>query len=179
MDFQSATDRNAQTLFLSEMIRGEKSYIRVPILNLAHYLGIKLLCNTQNFLRSNSNPPLTSFCHEFNVVTGWIQSVQTNVIDEGVTMYLTLYNTSLHQRFNALESVIFITRIIFNLQGLAMTLSKFFQEPATINYPFEKGPLSPRFRGEHALRRYPSGEERCIACKLCEAICPAQVSKLL
>lgn len=43
----------------------------------------------------------------------------------------------------------------------------------TINYPFEKGPLSPRFRGEHALRRYPSGEERCIACKLCEAICPA------
>jgi len=45
---------------------------------------------------------------------------------------------------------------------------------ATLNYPFEKGPLSPRFRGEHALRRYPSGEERCIACKLCEAICPAQ-----
>ena len=45
---------------------------------------------------------------------------------------------------------------------------------ATIDYPFEKGPLSPRFRGEHALRRYPNGEERCIACKLCEAICPAQ-----
>ncbi|KAM3278419.1 hypothetical protein ACQJBY_045969 [Aegilops geniculata] len=43
-----------------------------------------------------------------------------------------------------------------------------------INYPFEKGPLSPRFRGEHALRRYDTGEERCIACKLCEAICPAQ-----
>ena len=51
-----------------------------------------------------------------------------------------------------------------------------FKEPATINYPFEKGPLGPRFRGEHALRRYPNGEERCIACKLCEAICPAQVS---
>ena len=61
-------------------------------------------------------------------------------------------------------------------EGFQMTLSKFFQEPATINYPFEKGPLSPRFRGEHALRRYPSGEERCIACKLCEAICPAQVT---
>ena len=43
-----------------------------------------------------------------------------------------------------------------------------------VNYPFEKNPLSPRFRGEHALRRYPSGEERCIACKRCEAICPAQ-----
>jgi len=60
--------------------------------------------------------------------------------------------------------------------GLAVVFSQLLKEPATINYPFEKGPLSPRFRGEHALRRYPSGEERCIACKLCEAICPAQVS---
>ncbi|KAK9874460.1 hypothetical protein WA026_002801 [Henosepilachna vigintioctopunctata] len=59
-------------------------------------------------------------------------------------------------------------------RGFAVTLAHVFKEPATINYPFEKGPLSPRFRGEHALRRYPSGEERCIACKLCEAICPAQ-----
>ena len=45
---------------------------------------------------------------------------------------------------------------------------------ATVQYPHERNPQSPRFRGEHALRRYPSGEERCIACKLCEAICPAQ-----
>jgi NADH dehydrogenase (ubiquinone) Fe-S protein 8 len=59
-------------------------------------------------------------------------------------------------------------------RGAGVTLGHMFKEPATINYPFEKGPLSPRFRGEHALRRYPSGEERCIACKLCEAICPAQ-----
>ncbi len=56
----------------------------------------------------------------------------------------------------------------------ALTLKYFFKEKATINYPYEKNPLSPRFRGEHALRRYPNGEERCIACKLCEAICPAQ-----
>ena len=49
-----------------------------------------------------------------------------------------------------------------------------FKPKVTINYPYEKGPLSPRFRGEHALRRYANGEERCIACKLCEAICPAQ-----
>ena len=49
-----------------------------------------------------------------------------------------------------------------------------FRPAKTINYPFEKGSLSPRYRGEHALRRYPSGEERCIACKLCEAVCPAQ-----
>lgn len=75
-----------------------------------------------------------------------------------------------------------------------IVLEQFFRPPYTIMYPFEKGPLSPRFRGEHALRRYPSGEERCIgmamlplpdvlmrlnftaslACKLCEAICPAQ-----
>jgi ferredoxin len=47
--------------------------------------------------------------------------------------------------------------------------------PLQINYPFEKGAISNRFRGEHALRRYPTGEERCIACKLCEAVCPAQV----
>lgn len=59
-------------------------------------------------------------------------------------------------------------------RGLSLTLKTFFDPKVTINYPFEKGPLSPRFRGEHALRRYPSGEERCIACKLCEAICPAQ-----
>ena len=58
--------------------------------------------------------------------------------------------------------------------AFVLAVKYMFQPKVTINYPFEKGPLSPRFRGEHALRRYPSGEERCIACKLCEAICPAQ-----
>jgi NADH-quinone oxidoreductase subunit I len=58
--------------------------------------------------------------------------------------------------------------------GMWLTLKYFFRPKVTLNYPFEKGVLSPRFRGEHALRRYPTGEERCIACKLCEAICPAQ-----
>ena len=57
--------------------------------------------------------------------------------------------------------------------GLSLTLRYFFRPKVTINYPYEKGPISPRFKGEHALRRYPNGEERCIACKLCEAICPA------
>ncbi|TFK43760.1 Ndufs8, NADH:ubiquinone oxidoreductase 23 kd subunit [Crucibulum laeve] len=65
----------------------------------------------------------------------------------------------------------FFTEII---RGMWIVMENFFRPPYTIMYPFEKGPLSPRFRGEHALRRYPSGEERCIACKLCEAICPAQ-----
>jgi NADH-quinone oxidoreductase subunit I len=59
------------------------------------------------------------------------------------------------------------------VQGMALTLRTMFRRKYTLNYPYEKGPLSPRFRGEHALRRYPNGEERCIACKLCEAICPA------
>jgi NADH-quinone oxidoreductase subunit I len=59
-------------------------------------------------------------------------------------------------------------------QAIVLSMRYFFKPKATINYPFEKNPISPRFRGEHALRRYPNGEERCIACKLCEAICPAQ-----
>ena len=58
--------------------------------------------------------------------------------------------------------------------AFALGIRYMFKPKATLNYPHEKGPLSPRFRGEHALRRYPNGEERCIACKLCEAICPAQ-----
>merc|ERR1711871_1546107 len=66
---------------------------------------------------------------------------------------------------------LFITEMA---RGMMVAFQYFFKKPATVYYPFEKGPLSPRFRGEHALRRYPSGEERCIACKLCEAICPAQ-----
>ncbi|OSZ69050.1 NADH-quinone oxidoreductase subunit I [Sphingomonas sp. IBVSS1] len=60
------------------------------------------------------------------------------------------------------------------VSGLWLTLRYVFRPKATLNYPYEKGPVSPRFRGEHALRRYPNGEERCIACKLCEAVCPAQ-----
>jgi len=60
------------------------------------------------------------------------------------------------------------------VSGMWLTFRYMFRPKLTINYPYEKGPLSPRFRGEHALRRYPNGEERCIACKLCEAICPAQ-----
>jgi NADH-quinone oxidoreductase subunit I len=59
------------------------------------------------------------------------------------------------------------------LAGLKLTLGYMFKPKYTLNYPFEKTPQSPRFRGLHALRRYPNGEERCIACKLCEAVCPA------
>jgi NADH-quinone oxidoreductase subunit I len=59
------------------------------------------------------------------------------------------------------------------VQGLGLTLKYLFKPKYTLMYPMEKTPQSPRFRGIHALRRYPNGEERCIACKLCEAVCPA------
>ncbi len=65
----------------------------------------------------------------------------------------------------------FLTEI---LASMALTLKYLFKPKVTINYPYEKSKISPRFKGEHALRRYANGEERCIACKLCEAICPAQ-----
>ena len=59
------------------------------------------------------------------------------------------------------------------LKGMSLTGKYFFKTKFTVQYPEEKTPQSPRFRGLHALRRYPNGEERCIACKLCEAVCPA------
>ncbi len=62
------------------------------------------------------------------------------------------------------------------VKAFGLTMRYFFAPKKTLNYPFEKGPLSPRFRGEHALRRYPNGESAAFACKLCEAICPAQAS---
>jgi NADH-quinone oxidoreductase subunit I len=67
--------------------------------------------------------------------------------------------------------IFFLTELT---RGLWITMQYFFRQKVTLNYPFEKGSLSPRFRGEHALRRYMTGDERCIACKLCEAVCPAQ-----
>lgn len=73
--------------------------------------------------------------------------------------------------FNLQISTLFMTELI---RGMYLVFTNLFKDKLTLNYPFEKGPLSTRFRGEHVLRRYLSGEERCIACKLCETICPAQ-----
>ena len=72
---------------------------------------------------------------------------------------------------NATARALLLTEFV---SAFFLAMRYFFKPKPTLNYPFEKGPISPRFRGEHALRRYPNGEERCIACKLCEAICPAQ-----
>lgn len=66
---------------------------------------------------------------------------------------------------------LFIVELVY---GLLLTFKHMFKRKVTLSYPNQKGALSARFRGEHALRRYPNGEERCIACKLCEAVCPAQ-----
>ncbi|CAH0389052.1 unnamed protein product [Bemisia tabaci] len=104
-----------------------------------------------------------------------LQQAATNNLVQKRSKYVHVgLKTTSDDLKNSLEEgmhEIYLTEI---MRGLGVTLAQIFKEPATINYPFEKGPLSPRFRGEHALRRYPSGEERCIACKLCEAICPAQ-----
>ncbi len=74
-------------------------------------------------------------------------------------------------KFNRFLKIIFLSEFI---NAIIIAIKEIFKKKKTINYPFEKGSISPRFRGEHALRRYPNGEERCIACKLCEAVCPAQ-----
>ena len=74
-------------------------------------------------------------------------------------------------KLNRFFKIIFLSEFI---KGIFIAIKEIFSKKKTINYPFEKGKISPRFRGEHALRRYPNGEERCIACKLCEAVCPAQ-----
>ena len=72
--------------------------------------------------------------------------------------------------FSRIFKTIFLIEFV---KGLLMAVREMFKKSKTINYPFEKGSISPRMRGEHALRRYPNGEERCIGCKLCEAVCPA------
>jgi NADH dehydrogenase (ubiquinone) Fe-S protein 8 len=79
--------------------------------------------------------------------------------------------TSFRDIMDRSADVFFLTEIF---RALWLMTEVAMRPKVTINYPFEKGPLSTKFRGEHALRRYPTGEERCIACKLCEAVCPAQ-----
>src|SRR5690606_18502234 len=86
------------------------------------------------------------------------------------------HGLGLARRYRLMRARQFINTLLLQelFAGFFLAMKYFFAPKPTVNYPFEKGPVSPRFRGEHALRRYPNGEERCIACKLCEAICPAQ-----
>jgi NADH-quinone oxidoreductase subunit I len=74
------------------------------------------------------------------------------------------------KRIGSVFRTLFLSELLI---GLSVTWRNFFRRKVTLHYPEEKTPQSPRFRGLHALRRYPNGQERCIACKLCEAVCPA------
>ena len=74
-------------------------------------------------------------------------------------------------QLNRIFKIIFLSEFV---KAIILAIREIFRKKKTLNYPFEKGKISSRFRGEHALRRYPNGEERSIACKLCEAVCPAQ-----
>jgi NADH-quinone oxidoreductase subunit I len=74
---------------------------------------------------------------------------------------------------NRIKDLFYSLMLVELLKGMALTGRYFFARKITVQYPDERTPMSPRFRGLHALRRYPSGEERCIGCKLCEATCPA------
>jgi NADH dehydrogenase (ubiquinone) Fe-S protein 8 len=91
--------------------------------------------------------------------------------DPAPPVYSDNGTASLHSALVGATQGLLLTEMV---RGMQLTMGMFWKSRVTINYPNEKGPLSPRFRGEHVLRRYPTGEERCIACKLCEAICPAQ-----
>ena len=95
---------------------------------------------------------------------------------ELVAGYQTEYSGMMYAMFwlGEYANILLLCALGSILFGLLIAIKKIFKSKKTINYPFEKGKISPRFRGEHALRRYPNGEERCIACKLCEAVCPAQ-----
>ena len=115
-------------------------------------------------LRSISRIPTRRSCYTATRAMG-ITTTQTNTDNTAVA---TSWTTILDRT----SEIFFMTEIF---RGIWLTCETAMKPKVTINYPFEKGPLSPRFRGEHVLRRYPSGEERCIACKLCEAVCPAQV----
>ena len=80
--------------------------------------------------------------------------------------------------FNSIKSFFDTFLLTELLRGMALTGRHFFARKITVQFPEEKTPQSPRFRGLHAQRRYPNGEERCIACKLCEAVCPAMAIKI-
>jgi NADH-quinone oxidoreductase subunit I len=80
--------------------------------------------------------------------------------------------------FNSIKSFFDTFLLVELLRGMALTGRNLFARKITVQFPEEKTPQSPRFRGLHAQRRYPNGEERCIACKLCEAVCPAMAIKI-
>jgi NAD-dependent dihydropyrimidine dehydrogenase PreA subunit len=121
--------------------------------------------------------------HFFLMLVSSIKAFRTNTFTTTTFRYLgtkidkkifddSPQKTSFSEIMDRTADIFFLTEM---MSALWLMCRVAWHPKVTINYPFEKGPLSTRFRGEHVLRRYPSGEERCIACKLCEAVCPAQV----
>ena len=130
-----------------------------------NFIVHQLKLNTVNtMLRTISRIPTKQVCYTSVRAMGYLPKLQTTNDNSVATPWTTILDRT--------SEIFFMTEIF---RGIWLTCETAMKPKVTINYPFEKGPLSPRFRGEHVLRRYPSGEERCIACKLCEAICPAQV----
>lgn len=117
-------------------------------------------------VRSNGRTTPTAITFRSLATTARSAKTQNPDIDDD-----NILPTSWETVFDRASQIFFLTEIV---RGLSLALEVGLKPKVTINYPFERGYLSPRFRGEHALRRYPTGDERCISCKLCEAICPAQ-----
>src|SRR5690348_6216773 len=119
----------------------------------------KLLKRGQSFetkcIVNAPNKSLNKLESEYTVIDEKIQEREDFTVQE--------FKEKRKSILDHMTKTFFLTEIF---RGMWTVLENFFRRPYTINYPFEKGPLSPRFRGEHALRRYPNGEERCIACKL-------------
>ena len=121
-----------------------------------------------NSIRDSIKPPITLSCA---IITNPLTHSFHPFLLILTYFYFHFRQTPWTEILENSAKVFFLTEMA---RGAWLATEKLFKPKVTINYPFEKGPISPRFRGEHALRRYPSGEERCIACKLCEAACPAQ-----
>ncbi len=139
---------------------------------LRHHIFKKYL--NKNVLSCISNSNLNYFStvpteQTFNIPKDYFDEIPKRQAPPKLPEYWK--SETLMQGLDRTSSDLFMTEIF---RAMTLILQNMVKPAVTINYPFEKGPISPRFRGEHALRRYPSGEERCIACKLCEAVCPAQ-----
>ena len=104
---------------------------------------------------------------------GWKMLIPVTIVWIAVEGVLAYFKVGPWKSELTMRSIIKTFALWELLKGLRVTLRTLFRRKVTVNYPEEKTPQSPRFRGLHALRRYPNGEERCIACKLCEAVCPA------
>lgn len=135
----------------------------------------KFLKNTSVYLCMKKYYEMYLFCNNFDSNNKTFQVLDSRpeiiTLDRNEIISSSVKQKTLNSKsnFKSLKTL-FLLEIS---RGMFFSFKNIFDRKATINYPFEKGPISSRFRGEHALRRYRTGEERCISCKLCEVVCPA------